>query len=30
MVTKKLTANAESAAAFLAVMGNEKRLLIMN
>lgn len=30
MVTKKLTDNAESAAAFLAVMGNEKRLLIMN
>ncbi|RWN50876.1 metalloregulator ArsR/SmtB family transcription factor [Mesorhizobium sp.] len=30
MVSKKLIANAESAAAFLALMGNEKRLLIMN
>jgi ArsR family transcriptional regulator, virulence genes transcriptional regulator len=30
MVSKKLIANAESAAAFLTLMGNEKRLLIMN
>ena len=30
MVSKKLTANAETAAAFLAAMGNGKRLLIMN
>lgn len=30
MVTERLASNAESAAAFLAVMGNEKRLLIMN
>ncbi|MER8437427.1 metalloregulator ArsR/SmtB family transcription factor [Mesorhizobium sp. M1312] len=29
MVSKKLIANAESAAAFLTLMGNEKRLLIM-
>ena len=30
MVSKKLIANAGSAAAFLSLMGNEKRLLIMN
>ncbi|TGQ31241.1 MULTISPECIES: metalloregulator ArsR/SmtB family transcription factor [unclassified Mesorhizobium] len=30
MVSKKLFANAETATAFLTVMGNEKRLLIMN
>ncbi|MER8613191.1 metalloregulator ArsR/SmtB family transcription factor [Mesorhizobium sp. M1216] len=30
MISKKLIANAESAAAFLTLMGNEKRLLIMN
>ncbi|TIN18455.1 MAG: ArsR family transcriptional regulator, partial [Mesorhizobium sp.] len=29
MVSKKLIANAESAASFLTLMGNEKRLLIM-
>ena len=30
MVSTKLTANAESAAEFLMLMGNEKRLLIMS
>ncbi|ANT50931.1 MULTISPECIES: ArsR/SmtB family transcription factor [Mesorhizobium] len=30
MVSKQLTSNAETAAAFLSVMGNGKRLLIMN
>ena len=30
MVSTKLTANAESAAEFLLLMGNEKRLLIMS
>ncbi|WP_421916572.1 ArsR/SmtB family transcription factor [Mesorhizobium sp.] len=30
MVSTKLIANAESAAAFLMLMGNEKRLLIMS
>jgi DNA-binding transcriptional ArsR family regulator len=30
MVSTKLIANAESAAAFLTLMGNEKRLLIMS
>lgn len=30
MVSEKLIANAESAAAFLTLMGNEKRLLIMS
>jgi DNA-binding transcriptional ArsR family regulator len=30
MVSKELTSNAETAAAFLTVMGNGKRLLIMN
>jgi len=30
MVSNKLAANAETAAAFLAAMGNEKRLLIMS
>ncbi|CAH2404482.1 MULTISPECIES: ArsR/SmtB family transcription factor [Mesorhizobium] len=29
MVSKKLIANTESAASFLTLMGNEKRLLIM-
>ena len=30
MISKKLAANAETAAAFLNLLGNEKRLLIMN
>ncbi|TGQ03233.1 ArsR family transcriptional regulator, partial [Mesorhizobium sp. M00.F.Ca.ET.217.01.1.1] len=29
MISNKLIANAESAAAFLTLMGNEKRLLIV-
>ncbi|TIU75574.1 MAG: winged helix-turn-helix transcriptional regulator, partial [Mesorhizobium sp.] len=29
MISNKLMANAESAAAFLTLMGNEKRLLIV-
>ncbi|TJV02366.1 MAG: ArsR family transcriptional regulator, partial [Mesorhizobium sp.] len=30
MISSKLVANAESAAAFLTLMGNEKRLLIVS
>jgi ArsR family transcriptional regulator, virulence genes transcriptional regulator len=30
MISRKLAANAETAAVFLNLMGNEKRLLIMN
>jgi ArsR family transcriptional regulator, virulence genes transcriptional regulator len=30
MISKELAANADTAAAFLNLMGNEKRLLIMN